>query len=67
GLLLPLQTQFFIKEKRLRSFSVLPVSQFSNRYSVAGGAEPLPYNDIRKFLQKRKTICINKNTYRLAN
>ena len=37
GLLLPPANLFFIKETRRRCFSILPVSQLSGRYSVAGG------------------------------
>ena len=52
----PVATLFFIKETRRRCFSVLPVSQLSIRYSVAGGTCPSPTTATVKFYNKKPPV-----------
>ena len=54
----PVASLFFIKETRVRSFSVLPVSQLSSRYSVAGGASPSPTRVAVKFYKNKEEMYL---------
>ena len=54
----PARKLVFIKETRRRCFSILPVSQVSIRYSVAGGTCPSPTTATVKFYKNKEEMYL---------